>query len=126
MPLLSLILPALLPAVVDGLKGLFTRMTGGAGARPASVDEAIKLMSAETEKLKVLAELDKPSGEISRWVADLRAAFRYLAAAIIIVTSMGVTVLMPQNPLAPYLLEMSGSVFAFLFGDRVYLHLKKQ
>ena len=126
MSLLSLILPALLPAVVDGLKGLFTRMTGGAGARPASVDEAIKLMSAETEKLKVLAELDKPSGEISRWVSDLRASFRYLAATIIIVTAMSVTVLMPGNPLAPYLLEMSGSVFAFLFGDRVYLHLKQK
>ena len=126
MSILSLILPALLPAVVDGLKGLFTRMTGGAGARPASVDEAIKLMSAETEKLKVLAELDKPSGEISRWVSDLRASFRYLAATIIIVTAMSVTVLMPGNPLAPYLLEMSGSVFAFLFGDRVYLHLKQK
>ena len=126
MPILSLILPALLPAVVDGLKGLFTRMTGGAGARPASVDEAIKLMAAETAKLKAIAELDKPSGEISKWVADLRASFRYLAAAIIILTSMSVTVLAPENPLAPYLLEMSGSVFAFLFGDRVYLHLKQK
>jgi hypothetical protein len=78
-----------------------------------------------------VAELDKPAANISDWVADLRASFRYLAAGIILVTTMvmsTVTIagLVPYSAALDTLLDMSGSVFAFMFGDRVYMSLKKR
>lgn len=137
MPVLAMILPALLPAVADGLKGVFGKLFGG--AKPVNVDEQIKLMQAEVEKLKVIAELDRPSDKISVWVADLRASFRYIAGGFILVSAMLFVCFYfylvstdPQNaglatlmPLLEIMLQLAGSVFSFMFGDRVYLSLTK-
>lgn len=136
MTLLGMILPALLPAVADGMKGLFQKFFGG--TKPVNVDEQIKLMSAEVERLKVIAELDKPSDKISVWVADLRASFRYLAAGFILLVTMIFVAFYfwliyadPSNvalttliPILDILLQLAGSVFSFMFGDRLYLGLK--
>lgn len=122
--LLALVLPALIPAVSDGFKGLFQKLFGG--TRPITVDDQIKLMQAETEKMKALAELDKPTGEISRWVADLRASFRYVAAGVIIISTV-ISIFVPQTPkeFTEIMIQLSASIFSFMFGDRVYLNLKK-
>lgn len=134
--LLTMILPALLPAVTDGLKGLFGKFFGN--AEPVNVDDKIKLMNCEVEKLKALAAIDAPSANISVWVADLRASFRYIAAGIIIASTMTFVLLYfwfcyadPKNtalplimPILDVLLQMAGSVFSFMFGDRLYLNLK--
>ena len=130
MPLLALLLPALVPAVVDGFRSVVGWLFGSSGAQPQNVEDAIKLMQAEVEKLKALAELDRPASNISQWVADLRASFRYLAAAIIILSTMGLIVakgmgLAVDDGVIDILLQLSGSVFSFLFGDRVLLHLKQ-
>jgi hypothetical protein len=136
MSVLGMILPALLPAVADGLKGVFQKFFGG--TKPVNVDEQIKLMLAEADKLRVIAELDKPSDKISVWVADLRASFRYIAAGFILLACMffvayyfylvttdannkGLVTLMP---LLDILLQLAGSVFSFMFGDRLYLGLR--
>ena len=136
MSILGIVLPALLPAVADGLKGVFQKFFGG--TKPVNVDEQIKLMQAETEKLRVIAELDKPSDKISVWVADLRASFRYLAAGFILISTMMFVAFYfflvtndPKNvalvtlmPVLDILLQLSASVFSFMFGDRLYLGLK--
>ena len=129
--LLALLLPAFLPVVADGLRGIFSWFTGGRGAQPQNVEEAIKLMEAEAKKLSALADLDRPSGTISQWVADLRASFRYLAAGIIIVATILAVFAqgagLPIDPtLLDALLQLSGSVFSFIFGDRLYFHLKQK
>ena len=130
MPLLALLLPSLIPVAADGLRSLFGWIFGSSGAQPQNVDEAVKLMQAEVSKLEALAKLDTPADNISKWVADLRASFRYLAAALIIFGTFGAIGLeaVQAGSIAPEvidtLLQMSGSVFSFLFGDRMYLHLK--
>ena len=53
--ILGLILPALMPAVMDGVRGIFAKFTGGAGGTPQNMQERIQLIQAETEKLKALA-----------------------------------------------------------------------
>ena len=129
--LLALLLPAFLPVVADGLRGIFSWFTGGTGAKPQNVEEAIKLMEAEAKKLAALAELDRPAGEISQWVADLRASFRYIAAGVILIGTMlaifaqgaGLAI---DAALLDALLQLSGSVFSFMFGDRLYFHLKQK
>ena len=136
-PLLNLIIPALVPAVADGVRGIFSWMSGGAGAKPQNVAEQVQLMQAETERLKALSELDKPIGEISRWVANLRASFRYLAAIVVLLSGMvilGAAVVdMQQNPNSPsevrnfaewYLNYIVAPVWSFIFGERMWVTLR--
>ena len=125
--LLSMLLPALTPVVADGARAVFGKITGGAGAQPQNVAEAIQLMQAETEKLKALAELDKPTGEISQWVADLRASFRYIAAAIVILVAC-ISIFIPglDRGYVDMIWTASGSVWSFIFGDRMYAQMRKK
>jgi len=124
--ILSLVVPALIPAVADGLRGLFSRLTGGAGAKPQNVEEQIKLMTAENERLKAVAELDRPAENISPWVADLRASFRYIAGCLIILAAISSLYIRVDLFLQDAVWNLAGSVFAFLFGDRMYIKFVKK
>ena len=116
--ILGLILPALMPAVMDGVRGIFAKFTGGAGGTPQNMQERIQLIQAETEKLKALAQLDTPSGEPSKWIVDLRACYRYvivtfiLIATIVVVYSPGV-----QLGIVSVFLDMTGACFSFILGE---------
>lgn len=124
--ILSLVVPALIPAVADGLRGVFNKLTGNAGAKPANVEEQIKLMAAENERLKALAELDRPAENISSWVADLRASFRYIAGGLIIVSAVSTLYFNADLLVQDAVWNLAGSVFAFLFGDRMYFKFVKR
>ena len=125
--LLSLILPALVPAFADGARGLIAKFTGGAGGQPQNIKERIELMKAESEKLQALAALDTPNGEPSKWIIDLRASFRY----IIISSIMIFTAIVVFNPdivgatVVAVFLDMTGACMSFVIGERMYLTLKK-
>lgn len=121
----SLILPALVPALADGLRGLFARVTNGKGAQPASVTEQIQLMQAHTERVRALAELDALSPSASPWVANLRGAFRYAAVGGILLTTMGAVLLSADAGAVKVLLELSGASMSFIIGERMYLGLRK-
>jgi hypothetical protein len=124
--LMSLILPALVPAVTDGVRGLFAKLTGGADGTPQNMQERIQLIQAETEKLKALSALDMPTGEPSKWIIDLRAAYRYIIITIILITTIFV-VYSPsvQTSIALIFLDMTGACMSFIIGERMYLGLKK-
>ena len=123
--LLALLLPALVPVASDAVRGIISKFTGGAGAIPQNVDEEIKLMNAKTENLKALADLDRPAGNISQWVADLRASFRYVAAGVVILAAV-VTLFAPvQKDLTELAWQAAQSVWAFVFGDRMYSYIKR-
>ena len=123
--LLSLLLPALVPVASDAVRGIISKFTGGAGAIPQNVDEEIRLMEAKTKNLQALAELDKPMGNISQWVADLRASFRYIAAGVVILAAVS-TVFIPVNPeVADLSWGAAQSVWSFIFGDRMYSYIKR-
>jgi hypothetical protein len=126
MPILGMILPALLPAVMDGLRGIFAKFTGGAGGTPQNMTERIQLMQAETAKLQALAEADRPTGEISKWVADMRASFRYISILTIWAATIA-AVFMPgvQPQYTLILLDLSGACFSFIIGERAYIGIKK-
>jgi hypothetical protein len=130
--ILAMILPALLPAAIDAVKGVFS-----ATSRKflgLSVDEQIKLENAAVERLKALAEVDKPGGTPSQWVIDLRASFRYLAACISILSGIGlgyVGLFAPSitgteltSVVLPLSMDLIGIPFSFIFGERLYMGLK--
>ena len=128
---LALILPALLPAVADGLRGVFTRLTGGAGARPANTTEVIALMEAEAKYAEAMSKLDQPHGQISRWVSDLRSSFRYIAAGVVIVAPYGLLVWEKISGIAigtDLILnaqDLSTGAWSFVFGDRAYAYMRR-
>jgi hypothetical protein len=125
--LLSLILPALVPAFADGARGLIAKFTGGAGGQPQNIKERIELMQAESAKLQALAALDSPTGEPSKWIIDLRASFRY----IIISAIMIFTAIIVFNPdvvgatVVAVFLDMTGACMSFVIGERMYLAIKR-
>lgn len=124
--LASLIFPALMPALTDGLRGIFAKVTGGAGGTPQNVNERIQLMQAETARLQALADIDKPSGEPSRWVTDMRSSFRYVAILIIWLATIA-AVFTPDiaQSITLMMLDLSGACMSFVIGERMYLSLKK-
>jgi hypothetical protein len=111
---------ALAPAAVDAIKGIF-----GAASRKwlgLSVDDEIKLSSANIERLKALATLDNPYGTPSQWVIDLRGSFRYIACGIFVLG--GISTLFVAPTLAPIGLEAAASASSFIFGERMLLSIK--
>lgn len=123
--IMSLIFPAVLPVLADGVRGIFAKITGGAGGNPQNVAERIQLMQAETERLKAMAEIDRPVGEPNKWVTDLRSSFRYIAIIVIwLATIVAVFSDVPQE-FTLVLLDLSGATMSFVIGERMYLTLRK-
>ncbi len=127
--ILGPILAALMPFAGEALSGIFKgitrRITGDTGYKPQSVAEVVQLAQVEIERTKTLAQLDQPASNISTWVADLRASFRYLAAGLILLINGSLLVVshVTNQPLDPgiqtWVTESTLDVFGFMFGDRV-------
>lgn len=118
----TMLLSALAPAAVEAVKTLvggISRRIGG-----LSVDDEIKLMGANVQKLEALAKLDEVKGTPSQWVVDLRASFRYIGAGIAIIG--GLSTLFVAPAVAPIGLEVAGAAFSFIFGERMVLALTKK
>ena len=125
MMLETMILPALIPALSDGLRGLFARFTQGKGAQPQNITEQIQLMQAQTERVKALAEMDSVSPNASAWVVNVRGVFRYAAVgSILIATIVGLVAGISETSQA-MLLDMAGACMAFIIGERMYLWIKR-
>ena len=128
--LLTTVVPALLPAAVDGVKGAINHFSGGSQMKPANFQEWIEYSKASVERMRALSELDKPVGAISQWVSDLRASTRYIMVYIILIV-WGVTGVAEAYAVIPAGSEfmeessrMARVAFSFLFGDRMYHKLK--
>lgn len=117
------IIGALVPVGIEGIKQAMTRFFGGVKA--TSIEDQIKLDNNEVEKIKALAELDKPIGQPSQWVVDLRASARYIGALTVI--SVGISTLyVPVEPEVKVIaLEAANIAFGFLFGSRILAGFKK-
>ena len=117
------IIGALVPVGIEGIKQVMARFFGGVKA--TSIEDQIKLDNSEVEKIKALAELDKPIGQPSQWVVDLRASARYIGALTVI--SVGISTLyVPVEPeIKVIALEAANIAFGFLFGSRILAGFKK-
>ena len=121
--MLEALIPALLPVVADGVRGVFNRFTGGAGAAPSNVGEVIQLMSAETDRLKTLAELDA-AGNVSTWVANVRALQRPVASFLIISAYVVAVAMSAPTETLEGVGAYAQMVPFYLFGDRTYTYLR--
>jgi len=126
--ILTLILPALLPAIIDLVKNAFSRVLGIETGQPQNFNERLEDKKLDIEKLKAIAELDRPQGNVSKWVSDFRASFRYIAVGVIVVAAIIYNFLPEASQTATslnYLNELAASATFFIIGDRVYLGLKQ-
>lgn len=123
--MIELLLPALLPAFTDGIRGIINKFTGGAGAAPSNPEDVVKLMDADIRRMEALAKLEG-EGTAYPWVEAIRKLqrpFFGLAALLIYAGCIfggiedGVTLNVGQW------VQMFGF---YLFGDRAYMYLKQQ
>jgi hypothetical protein len=121
--ILESIIGALVPVGVEGIKQVLTRFFGGVKA--TSVEDQIKLDNNEIEKIKALAELDKPIGQPSQWVVDLRASARYLGALAVIVVGISTLYMPVDQAIQAIALEAANIAFGFLFGSRIVSGFRK-
>lgn len=124
MNILTMLLPAIIPALTDSVRGVVAKFTGGAGAQPQNVAEAVTLMEAQTRRLEAMAALDKPAGEVSRWVSDARAIFRYAAILLIFIFTAAAVAGSAPAWVVVVLLDMCGASMSFIIGERMYLKFK--
>lgn len=120
----SLIFPALVPALTDGLRSIIGRFTGGAGAQPQNVDEAIRMMEAQTARVQALAALDKLPDGASGWVIDLRGSFRYIVCGTIVLAAIGGAYLDVNTAFLALLFDLAGASMSFIIGERMYINLR--
>ena len=117
------IIGALVPVGVEGIKQLMTNFFGGVKA--TSIEDQIKLDANEIEKIKAIAELDKPIGQPSQWVVDLRASARYIGALAVIVVGISTLYAPVDVRIQAIALEAANIAFGFLFGSRIVAGLRK-
>ena len=117
------IIGALVPVGIEGIKQLMTNFFGGVKA--TSIEDQIKLDANEIEKIKALAELDKPIGAPSQWVVDLRASARYIGALAVITVGISTLYAPVDVRIQAIALEAANIAFGFLFGSRIVANLRK-
>ena len=122
---LEALIPALLPAATDGVRALFNKFTGGAGAAPANVEEVVTLMQAETDRLQALAQIDSAASNVHAWVNDVRALQRPVAAAMIIGGYLASFWLATDQGITENHGTYAQMVTFYLFGDRSYMYMRK-
>lgn len=121
---LTLILPSLVPAITDGLRGVIGKFTGNAGAAPQNVAEAIQLMEAQTKRVQALAELDKLPDGAATWVINLRGSFRYVVTGGIVAATIAGTYAGVNAVFLALLYDLSGASMSFIIGERMYINLR--
>ena len=122
--LLTLLSSIGVPIITDLIKS-----AAGAASRKflgLSVEDQIKLDNAQVERIKALAELDNPFGEPSRWVVDLRGAFRYIAACVLILGGVALAAYGSYVGAIDFVstgIELAVAPFGFIFGERLVLSI---
>lgn len=121
--LLTTLVPALVPALADGLKSVVGKFTGG--AKPLTIAEQVQLMQAENERLDMLSKLEG-SGTTYPWVEAIRKLQRPFVVAVVILVwacyFLGLTEVSEGSVVI--LSDVSSSVMFYLFGERGYMYLK--
>lgn len=122
--LIETIIGALVPVGVEAVKQGAARLFGG--VRATTIDEQIRLDQNEIERIKVLAELDKPIGNPSQWVVDLRASARYVGALVVIATGILAVYISTDARVQELSIQAANIAFGFLFGSRIVTGWQKK
>lgn len=124
MSLMTIIAPALVPALADGARNLIAKFTGSAGAQPQNVSETIQLMEAQTKRVQALAELDRLPDGAAPWVVNLRGSFRYIVCGGVVAAAVAGVLTGVDEAAGLVLLDLGGACMSFIIGERMYIKLR--
>lgn len=122
--ILETIIGALVPVGVEAVKQGAAHLFGGVKA--TTIDEQIRLDQNEIERIKALAELDKPIGTPSQWVVDLRASARYVGALVVIAIGILAVYIATDARVQELSIQAANIAFGFLFGSRIVSNWQKR
>jgi hypothetical protein len=121
----TIIFTSLLPLVIDGVKSAIGHFTGN---KPAviSPEDYGKVIDADIRKLEALSKLDNTIGTTSVWVNNLKSLQRIIVVYLVVISwVIGTFVVTLPDDRYLLLSNLAGSIFFFLFGDRVNFYAKK-
>lgn len=124
MSLITILAPALVPAISDGVRSIIAKWTGSAGAQPQNVAETIQLMEAQTKRVQALAELDKLPDGAAQWVVNLRGSFRYIVCGGVVGAAVVGVLSGVDEAAGLILLDLGGACMSFIIGERMYIKLR--
>jgi hypothetical protein len=115
------------PLIKSGGQALINKFAKGEQYKPANLDDAIKLMAAETEQLKVRISAADTTDASYPWVAALVKLQRPVIVYGTITGFMILTLFSLGTPEAQKVLaDLSSMVIFWLFGERTMMHQSKQ
>ena len=115
------------PLIKSGGQALINRFAKGAQFKPANFEDAIKLMAAETEQLKVRISAADTTDVSYKWVSALVKLQRPVIVYGTITGFMILTLFELGTPeAAKVLADLSAMVIFWLFGERTIMHQSKQ
>lgn len=121
----TIIFTSLIPLIIDGVKSIVGKYTGDKPAILSATDYST-VVDADIKKLQALASLDNPNGQTYTWVNSAKVLQRivvvYATIGAWITATFFVSVPTDRYQLVS---NLAGSIFFFLFGDRVNFYLKK-
>lgn len=118
------LISALVPFVGNIITRLTDHFTGG--AQPQNAQEMIDLKRTDTDQLNAISQLDS-IGNISTWVANIRALQRPLCVVGILALWFLSTINVLALSEARYVLlsNLASSAVFYLFGDRTLMYLRR-
>ena len=121
--MIEVLLPALLPAVTDGIRGVINKFTGGAGAAAANPEEAVRLMDADVRRMEAIAKMEG-TGDTYKWVEAIRKLQRPFFGLAAILIYAGCIFIEVDSEVALNVGQWVQMFGFYLFGDRAYMYLK--
>ena len=113
------------PLIKSGGQALINKLAKGEQYKPASVDDAIKLMQAETEQLKARIMAADTSDPVPPWVAAIVKLQRPIIVYGTITGFMLLTLFDLGSPEAVKILaDMASMVIFWLFGERTLMKIQ--
>jgi hypothetical protein len=118
------ILTAFIPVIQHGAKAAINKLSGGAGTKPATVEEAVKLAEIDIRRMEAIAKLDAVEG-VAQWVANIRGLQRPVAVVVVLLSY--IVTFSPEVPAAIHesVTQLAGAVIFYLFGDRSFMYMRK-
>lgn len=115
------LIPALLPTVTHLVTAGVQKVTGL--SLPPNVDDQVKIMTADTERLKALGALDSV-GDTYRWVNAIRGLMRPVAAIGILGSYCYCMIHFKAAP--GNLSDYAQSVTFYMFGERTLMYARRK
>jgi len=113
------------PLIKSGGQALINKFAKGEQYKPANVDDAIKLMEAETKQLEARGKVGDTEGEALPWVTSVIKLQRPIIVYGTITGFMIMSLIDLGTPEDKKMIsEMATMVIFWLFGERTMMRLK--